>query len=569
MLNRQAAASAGRFAIALALGLGIGTHEVFQRYKTYWNQTIYRVQTVDFNILAHTLPTKLSYALVQNQPKELQRTLDSNYSLFGLVVTDSSGQKILSSSGAGTTQKRSWTAALEPQQLQKYPYDLLLNPPPLMPQGNYSDPRDRAHQATGLKNLGRVIGRVYYVRGVPPSFQQDFWSWLRQPFAPSSRFQVYTPTMVSWLGAGLFTWLLSEWILQTKRRQKRLAQQREQELVQRQQQLVEDTKTQLNAKEEENRRLLSEVSQHAKQYAELLEVAERNTPLSQFDKERYERQIEEYQSSKEALEHELEETGKLRKDLEVANQQLKDARGETGVYKEHLDELIRQLEESVEAAHEKTLHWFERSVLQKVKKSSNYRNKNWSIRTGLDVSRGNGYTLETDLIVISSYSIIVIEAKAYRGRIEPKEGSAKEDLWRHYPEPKGPGLPIVSEYTNPYKQVRKYTDGARNRIEADKRPKGTPKWGKIYSYGIVVFPEGSDLSAIEPGIADFFYRVATLDRLVETIEMFNEDAKEGLRVRGGLSNRPSPKQVEDLLLGRYIEPPRRAALESKGSGHSR
>ncbi|MFM7366243.1 MAG: hypothetical protein ACKO2Z_00250, partial [Sphaerospermopsis kisseleviana] len=72
------------------ISFGIGGAVTFDRYNSYWNQTIFRVQTVDFNILSHTLPTKLSYALIKKQPQEVQRTLDSNYSLFGLIVTDAS-----------------------------------------------------------------------------------------------------------------------------------------------------------------------------------------------------------------------------------------------------------------------------------------------------------------------------------------------------------------------------------------------------------------------------------------------------------------------------------------------
>jgi hypothetical protein len=120
----------GRFALTGAVSLGIGTAAVYDRYKNYWEKTIYRVQTVDFNMLSHTLPTKLSYTIVKNQPQELQRTLNSNYGLFGLVVTDPTGQNIIASS-----QSSSSKIVPDDQKLQNHPYDLLLDPPPVYFQG--------------------------------------------------------------------------------------------------------------------------------------------------------------------------------------------------------------------------------------------------------------------------------------------------------------------------------------------------------------------------------------------------------------------------------------------------
>ena len=58
-----------------------------QNHNNYWNRTIFAVQTVDFKILAHTLPTKLSILLMQKDTEELQRTLQSNTGRFGIVVT--------------------------------------------------------------------------------------------------------------------------------------------------------------------------------------------------------------------------------------------------------------------------------------------------------------------------------------------------------------------------------------------------------------------------------------------------------------------------------------------------
>ncbi|MGK7894998.1 MAG: hypothetical protein AB4372_15605 [Xenococcus sp. (in: cyanobacteria)] len=85
---KQIYLSLGRLAIITCASLAVGTMVAKKYHQGYWHGTIRRVQTVDFNILAHTLPTKLSYSLISEDIAELQRTIDSNYGLFGIVVTD-------------------------------------------------------------------------------------------------------------------------------------------------------------------------------------------------------------------------------------------------------------------------------------------------------------------------------------------------------------------------------------------------------------------------------------------------------------------------------------------------
>jgi len=177
-------AIAGRWTLAIATSLGLATVANYANHKGYWEGTIHRVQTVDFNILSHMLPTKLSYALLEGNSEELQRTLDSNYGLFGLVVTDCqtdsaecSGQNILYASESYLD----WRTELDNQGVDflsntEAPYRLLYNPPPLLTTDGYEDSRDETWDPTGLENEGEIIGRVYYVRGIPP----NFWSYYRR-----------------------------------------------------------------------------------------------------------------------------------------------------------------------------------------------------------------------------------------------------------------------------------------------------------------------------------------------------------------------------------------------------
>jgi hypothetical protein len=73
-----------RFAMTSSVACLAATLSNWMDYQYYWNGTIYRTQTVDFNILSHTLPTKLSYALQKKDIDELQQTLNSNYGFFWL-----------------------------------------------------------------------------------------------------------------------------------------------------------------------------------------------------------------------------------------------------------------------------------------------------------------------------------------------------------------------------------------------------------------------------------------------------------------------------------------------------
>ena len=97
----------------------------------------------------------------------MQRTLDSNYGLFWLIVTDCKistkyclSEQILYQSKS--SQK--WTKEISLATLSNHPYDLLQNPPPLQTERQYAKPDDSKPIPTGRVNSGEIIGRVYYVR---------------------------------------------------------------------------------------------------------------------------------------------------------------------------------------------------------------------------------------------------------------------------------------------------------------------------------------------------------------------------------------------------------------------
>ncbi|HEY9773409.1 MAG TPA: hypothetical protein V6C81_06330 [Planktothrix sp.] len=155
-------------------------------YESYWNGTIYRVQTTDFNILHHTMPATISQAIISNRDDVVQNVLDSTYGLFGIVVTDPTGMSILYQTNK-VYHREGWQDKVTPEALaqiaKQEPPDVLTDPPPLTPIWEHKSPRDSkpAQRAPfGISDLGgkKVLGYIYYIRPTPPTFFEDMSTWL-------------------------------------------------------------------------------------------------------------------------------------------------------------------------------------------------------------------------------------------------------------------------------------------------------------------------------------------------------------------------------------------------------
>ena len=203
-------------------------------HYNYWNRTIFRTQTVDFNILANILPTKLSTLLLDENIEELQRTIDSNYGLFGIVVTDcqieqaecpkqeilyiSNGEVIRSNSTGNVEYKskgryaKNWQSGLSRQSLSGQFYEILRNPPPLTAEQKYEDARDLNFTPSGRTNSGDIIGRVYFLRNLPPKFYPSLIRWIKNPFSDSSAVLLYNAISLATLITSICVWLLLELI---------------------------------------------------------------------------------------------------------------------------------------------------------------------------------------------------------------------------------------------------------------------------------------------------------------------------------------------------------------------
>lgn len=87
---------------------------------------------------------------------------------------------------------------------------VLRDPPPLKQEWKFKSPRISEKISTGETNIGNIIGRVYLLRGNPPSFQSEMQGWLKNPSNTSSKTVVYNAIAGSALLTGLIVWLLSE-----------------------------------------------------------------------------------------------------------------------------------------------------------------------------------------------------------------------------------------------------------------------------------------------------------------------------------------------------------------------
>lgn len=171
-----------RFLVPLVLLCGIGMWLLLchEYYKSYWLGTIYKVQTTDFNMLHHTLPSTLSQLIIAERDDLIQKCLDSNYGLFGLVVTDSGDDSVLYKTSK-VWHRESWQGHIAQEDLAQIKkmehFDLLTDPPPLGAGWEHASPR--AEKAVPVKGAstprGRVLGHLYYVRSEPPPFFEDIF----------------------------------------------------------------------------------------------------------------------------------------------------------------------------------------------------------------------------------------------------------------------------------------------------------------------------------------------------------------------------------------------------------
>jgi hypothetical protein len=224
-------------------------------HKAYYT-TIQNTQTVDFNILTNTLPTKLSQLLQNNNLGEIQQVISSNYGLFGIIVTnckeekrDCRDQKIIAKS---QPERKGWIEKSLSKDLIYNLYDILRDPAPTKAEWEFKDARSTEFIPTRKTNKGKIIGRVYYIRRDQPDFIQSQKDWILTPVKSLQIFietgdsersarklyelidsganKYYALTNLLGLVAGLFIWRIWERIIYKRKIQQNLYDKRERAL---------------------------------------------------------------------------------------------------------------------------------------------------------------------------------------------------------------------------------------------------------------------------------------------------------------------------------------------------
>jgi hypothetical protein len=321
-------------------------------YKDYWDTTIYRTQTVDFNILANLLPTKLSIQLSQNDKKGIQETLDSNFGLFGIVVTDCKldqkecpEQKILFASRAKVESisdgkqrlisereyKGGWISLLNEaqspaQQLKKEElYLLLRNIPPLIQERKFQSTQDTNVPELKILNKGNIIGRVYLIRKPKPSFSNLLSGWVssEKKYIPS----YYQAILFTSISSGLIVFILSSWLFEWQRKaeaaerkledtQKELQNTRQElsitqsnvQILKQNLQDAQNKAAQNKHDSEKIRQALSEIQQREQQLIQQLRVAETNPETTSQELENTRQSLSETQQREQQLTQQLRES---------------------------------------------------------------------------------------------------------------------------------------------------------------------------------------------------------------------------------------------------------------------
>jgi len=177
--------------VVFLIGVALWLFLCHEQHNSYWLGTIYKVQTTDFNLLHHTLPSTLSQLIIADRDDLVQNVLDSNYGLFGLVVTDPADETVLYETSKNYHGK-SWKGHIGSDELSSIrkgePFDLLTDPPPLGSEWEHSSPRaEKASHSTLTKGKqAKVLGHLYYVRPDPPSFWEDLGSFISTGLFESS-----------------------------------------------------------------------------------------------------------------------------------------------------------------------------------------------------------------------------------------------------------------------------------------------------------------------------------------------------------------------------------------------
>lgn len=520
---KQLLYTAPRFLIIMALAVVIAKPLNKEIYDNYYQRALFKVHTTDLNFLSDQLRNRFSFLLLMNDIVELQRVLDSNFGVFGFVITDCKteqgacpGQRIVYSSSPDLN----WRKFPSPEDLHKEPYIPLLGPDPLSAEGK--------HPVTQT-STPEVIGRLYIISNMPRSFDEDYGLWLSAPLKSIGAWRYYLKTMGFCLMGGFLTWLIVELSLGIRRIQLWNAREREY-------QLINNADSYLKMLEEKNYQLEEQNRFSTGQFETYLD---RIKELEQREKD-----DSQYKSFTEAFIQEIEEARreqsvKLNEELHKTKQEMQLLREKIAEFEGASEKDKRGTYTALESAVKTQFsNAFEQKIVETISKSPKYLRGEWLTVHNFNVGAGKKSSQFADCIVISKECLVVIEAKNYVGTID-SDGDFENDKWvcRN-----SMGVREVASLwgDNPFHQVYEYSMSLMHIV------KKRSQWN-IAVFGVIAFPEGADLSVIG-GQLGKFYRVTTADRLVAVLENIEAEARRSNR----FGKRPSPQQIENLIRGRNV-----------------
>ncbi|TVR12311.1 MAG: addiction module toxin, HicA family [Phormidium sp. GEM2.Bin31] len=344
--------SLGRLSLISITAVSIATISNWANYRHYSKGTMFRVETVDFNLLSHSLPTKLSYLLIENQAQEIQTTLESNYGRFGLVVTDCTSDRP-DCPNQTILHQSPQTPTVSPADLENHPFDLLRDPPPLFAESTYRQPDDTDPIATGQTNPGDIIGRVYYLRHRPPTFIDDYRGWLLNPLQLSGSRFIYLLTTIFFLTGGVMTWALIEIILYSQRKKRQELQRDAQTLKQQLESQLQQIPKLLQERELARRELDSYRDKQQQQTQDLQSlISDYETQLAEFE-EQQQASVETLQQLEQELATVIESQTEAQEQIQERERniaQLKKAQQEKDQQQRERTQVLEQLREDLHIA---------------------------------------------------------------------------------------------------------------------------------------------------------------------------------------------------------------------------
>lgn len=494
-----------------------------QEYASYYSKVLLRIHTdMKTSQKANLLPTTIAAFLESNDTRQLQEALDQFYSIFALVITDCRGQqstcpgqKVL----FATSQNLLSRKLPGVEELPEYPYIVLLRP------------RTKAT----AEQPPEIIGRLYTISTIPTSFESDYRAWLKDPFADYGPWKHYLAAMVNCLLGGVLTWLVVELFLKLRWIERRNAMQRERVLI-------KNADSYLRQLEEKESQIAEQEEGTSRQFETYIRKIRELEQRLQHDQE-YRKMAESIINSIE--EEKQQQLVKFRTELEKTNQEKLALRAEVAKYQrasgKEKAEATRALESAISPQFSNV---FEQKVFDAITGTARCQSGAWLVRSHFDVAVGKGGSQFIDCIVISKDCMMVIETKNYSGTIAV-EGDVENNRWYSLVKGRTDAEVKSSWGINPYHQVREYTMSLLTIVNT------RSQW-HIPLYGVIVFPEGTDISALGDRIGRF-YRVTTADRLLGVIENIDAEARRD----NAHTRRPTPRQVEDLILGRNVDLTRR------------